>query len=115
MNNNEIIVENTERDPINRCSCSKCKGCAGTARACFNSRKLALRTAKNAPVKTVGLILLLACFFPQGRATACVSLPEVTLVHPGRDHQFFVHLTLKDESPIDRDYYQSRDNPFRAD
>ena len=105
MNTNEIIVQNTERDPINRCNCSTYRGCA---------RKLALRTEGNPPVKAVGL-LLLACFFLQGRATACGSLPEAKLTHPGRNHQVFVDHTLKDTSSIDHDFYQSSDNPFRAD
>ena len=82
--NNNIITNNTERDAINRCGCSKCKGNAGTARVCFNSRKIAARTAGNALVKTMGLLLLLAGFFPQGQARAAVTLPAVGPTDPGQ-------------------------------
>jgi hypothetical protein len=79
----------------NRCNCSQCKGCAGTARVCFNSRKLASRTAGNALVKTVGLLLLLACFFLQGQAKAGVTLPTVGPTDPGQNDKVSVgYLTV---------------------
>jgi len=59
-------------------------GRAGTARVCFNSRKLASRTAGNVLAKTVGLLLLLAGFFPQGEARAGVTLPAVGPTDPGQ-------------------------------
>jgi hypothetical protein len=70
MNNNDVIIYNTDRKGIDRCHCPQCKGCAGTARVCFNSRKLAARPLKNALTKTAGLFLLLGCLSLQGRATA---------------------------------------------
>jgi hypothetical protein len=72
MNNTDIIVQDTSRKGIDRCNCPKCKGCAGTARVCFNSRKLASRALGNALTKTAGQLLLLSCFFLQGPATADV-------------------------------------------
>ena len=84
MNNNDLIANNADRDAINRCNCSKCKGCAGTARVCFNSRKLASRTAGNALVKTAGLLLLMGGFVLQGQATADVSRPAVEPKPPGQ-------------------------------
>jgi hypothetical protein len=84
MNTNDSTANNTDRKSSNLCSCPKCKGCAGTSRVCFNSRKLALRTAGSALVKTVGLLLLLACFFLQGRAGASVTLPTVGPIDPGQ-------------------------------
>ena len=95
MNNNDLIANNADRDAINRCNCSKCKGCAGTARVCFNSRKLASRTAGNALAKTVGLLLLLACFFLQGQARAGVTLPEMGPTDPGQNDRVSVgYLTV---------------------
>ena len=70
MNNNDTIVTETSRKSIARCNCPECKGNAGTATVCFNSRKLASRTAGNALVKAAGLLLLPACFFLPGRAQA---------------------------------------------
>lgn len=70
MNNTDINPQETGREGIERCNCPQCKGRAGTARVCFNSRKLASRTAGNALAKAVGLPLLLACFFLQGLAQA---------------------------------------------
>jgi hypothetical protein len=70
MNITGIIIQEPSRKKIDRCTCPQCKGCAGTATVCFNSRKLASRTAGNALAKTVGLLLLLACFFLQGHAQA---------------------------------------------
>jgi hypothetical protein len=43
MNNDAIMSTDTNRDGIDRCDCPTCKGCAGTATVCFNSRKLAAR------------------------------------------------------------------------
>jgi hypothetical protein len=70
MNITGIIIQEPSRKKINRCTCPQCKGYAGTTRVCFNSRKVASRTAGNALAKTVGLLLLLACFFLQGHAQA---------------------------------------------
>jgi hypothetical protein len=85
MNNNDAIVQETSRKEIDRCNCPTCKGRAGTARACFNSRKLAARTAGNALAKTVGLLLLMACSFLQGQARAGVTLPAVGPTDPGQN------------------------------
>jgi hypothetical protein len=115
MNNANIIVEEASRRGIDRCNCSKCKGCAGTARVCFNSRKLASRAAGNALAKAVGLLLLLSCFFLQGNVTACDTTPEANPTHPGQNNKSSVSHAQKDNSPIDPDYYQSTDNPFHAD
>ena len=84
MNNNDIIVRETSRKDIDRCNCSKCMGRAGTARVCFNSRKLASRIAGNVLAKTAGLLLLLSCCFLQGQARAGVTLPEVGPRDPGQ-------------------------------
>jgi len=84
MNNNDTTLQETSRKGIDRCNCPKCMGRAGTARVCFNSRKLATRTAGNVLAKTVGLLLLLACFFPQGQARAGVTLPAVGPTDPGQ-------------------------------
>ena len=93
--NNNTIVNSTDRDVIDRCNCPKCKGRAGTPRVCFNFRKLASRTAENALVKTVGLLLLLACFFLQGQATADVTLPAVGPTDPGQNDKVSVgYLTV---------------------
>jgi len=95
MNNNDIIVRETSRKDIDRCNCPTCKGRAGTSRVCFNSRKLASRTAGNALAKTVGLLLLLACFFLQGQARAGVTLPEVGPSDPGQNDRVSVgYLTV---------------------
>jgi hypothetical protein len=95
MNDTDVIVSITDRNAINRCNCPKCKGCAGTARVCFNSRKLASRTAENALAKAVGLLLLLACFFLQGQATAGVTLPVVSPTDPGQNDKVSVgYLTV---------------------
>jgi len=83
MNNIDMIVQDTSRKNINRCQCPKCKGCAGTARVCFNSRKLAARAQGNAPAKSAGLFLLLACFFLQGQANADVTSPAGKHMPPG--------------------------------
>ena len=88
--NNNTIVNSTDRDVIDRCDCPKSKGHAGTARVCFNSHKLASRTAENALVKTVALLLLLACFFLQGRATAGVTLPVVSPTDHGQNDKVSV-------------------------
>ena len=88
--NNNTIANSTDRDVIDHCGCPKCKGHAGTTRVCFNSRKLASRTGENALVKTVGLLLLLACFFLQGQATAGVTLPVVRPTDPGQNDKVSV-------------------------
>ena len=90
MNINDTIEQETSRKGIDRCNCPKCKGRAGTTRVCFNFRKLASRTAENARVKTVGLLLLLACFFLQGQATAGVTLPTVGPTDPGQNDKVSV-------------------------
>ena len=80
MNNSNMILNETSRTDTTRCKCATCKGSAGTKRVCFNSRKLASRTAGNALVKAAGLLLLLlllTCFFLQGQARADVTLPAV--------------------------------------
>ena len=95
MNNNDIIVRETSRNDIDRCNCPTCMGRAGTARVCFNSRKLASRTAKNVLAKTVGLLFLLACFFLQGQARAGVTLPEVGPMDAGQNDRVSVgYLTV---------------------
>jgi hypothetical protein len=95
MTNNAIIVRDTNRDGIDCCNCPKCKGRAGTERVCFNSRKLELRSAKNALVKAAGLVLLLACFFLQGQATANVTLPAAGPTHPEQNDKASVgYLTV---------------------
>jgi hypothetical protein len=95
MNNNDTIVQETSRKDIDRCNCPTCNGRAGTARVCFNSRKLASRTAGNALVKTVGLFLLLACFFLPGQAMAAVTLPKVRPTDPGQNDRVSVgYLTV---------------------
>jgi len=43
MNNDAIMSNDANRDGMDRCDCPKCRGCAGTARVCFNARKLAAR------------------------------------------------------------------------
>src|SRR5271155_2758095 len=73
MNTNDNIENNTDRASTNLCNCSQCKGCAGTSRVCFNSRKLAARTGGNVLVKALGLLILLACFLVQGPAKAGVT------------------------------------------
>ena len=70
MNKSNTINTTTNRDGISRCNCSQCKGCAGTARVCFNSRKLSSRGAGNTLAKAAGLLLLLACCFLPGQAKA---------------------------------------------
>jgi hypothetical protein len=95
MNNNDIIVRETSHNDIDRCNCPTCMGRAGTARVCFNSRKLASRAAGNALVKTVGLLLLLACFFLQGQARAGVTLLEVGSMDAGQNDRVSVgYLTV---------------------
>ena len=84
MNTNENITSNTDRESANRCNCPKCKGCAGTTRVCFNSRKLALRTAGSATVKALGLLLLLASFSLQGQAKAETTRQEAGSTTPGQ-------------------------------
>jgi hypothetical protein len=84
MNTNDNIANNTDRESTNRCNCPKCKGCAGTSRVCFNSRKLALREAVGALVKTVGMLLFLACFSAQGQAKVGVTLSEVVPADEGQ-------------------------------
>jgi hypothetical protein len=85
MNNTDIIVQDTIRKGIDRCNCPKCRGSAGTARVCFNSRKLAARAQGKAPARVMGLFLLLSCFLPQGQATAGVIRPAVAPTLPGQD------------------------------
>ena len=82
---NTVISNEASRAGVTRCNCSTCKGNAGTERACFNSRKLASRTAGNVFAKTMGLLLLLAGFFLQGQARAGVTLPEGRPTDPGHD------------------------------
>jgi hypothetical protein len=95
MNNNDIIVRESSRKDIDLCNCPTCKGRAGTSRVCFNSRKLASRTAGDALAKTVGLLLLLACFFLQGQARAGVTLPEVGPRHAAQNDRVSVgYLTV---------------------
>jgi hypothetical protein len=77
MNITGIIIQELSRKEIDRCTCPKCRGCAGTATVCFNSRKMASRTAGNALVKAVGLLLLLGCFLLQGQAIAGVTNPAM--------------------------------------
>ena len=86
MNNNDTIVRETRRKNIDHCNCPECKGDAGTARVCVNSRKLASRTAGNLLVKAAGLLLLLACFFLPGQARAGVALPVVGPTDSGQYH-----------------------------
>jgi len=69
MNTNNTIANN-DRASAHLCNCAQCKGCAGTSRVCFNSRKLAVRTGKNALVKAPALLILLACFLMQGQVRA---------------------------------------------
>ena len=88
--NNNTIANSTDRDVIDRCGCPKCKGHAGTTRVCFNSRKLASRTAGNALTKTAGLLLLLSCFFLQGHATAGVPLSAAGPTDPGQNDKVSV-------------------------
>jgi len=95
MNNNDAIVQEPSRKEIDRCNCPTCKGRAGTFRVCFNSRKLASRTAGNALTKTVGLFLLLACFSLEGQARAGVTLPQVEPSDPGQNNRVTVgYLTV---------------------
>ena len=90
MNITNMIVQETSHKDIDLCNCPKCMGRAGTARVCFNSRKLASRTTGNALAKTVGLLLLLACFFLQEQARAGVTLPEVGPTDPGQNDRVSV-------------------------
>jgi hypothetical protein len=95
MNNTDIIVQDASRKGIDRCNCPKCKGCAGTAIVCFNSRKLALRALGNALTKTAGLLLLLSCFLLQGQATAGVTHPAAGPTDPGQNDKVSVgYLTV---------------------
>jgi hypothetical protein len=95
MNNHDAIVQEPSRNEIDRCNCPTCKGRAGTSRVCFNSRKLASHTAGNALTKTVGLLLLLACFFLGGQARAGVILPEAGPTDAGQNDRVSVgYLTV---------------------
>ena len=94
MNNNNIIICNTDREGIDRCRCPQCKGCAGTARVCFNSRKLAARALGNGLAKTVGLLLLLTCFILQGEAAAGVTGPEKRTFSGQNDQASFGYLKV---------------------
>src|SRR5271155_4739695 len=95
MNNTDINVQEPSRKGIDRCQCAKCKGCSGTARVCFNARKRASRTAGNVLAKTLGLLLLLACFLLQGQASAGATLPEVRPPGPGQNDRVSVgYLTV---------------------
>jgi len=69
-NSNDITVTDTDRESINRCNCSQCRGLAGTARVCFNNRKLAARMQGKALAKASALAFFLSCFFLQGPAPA---------------------------------------------
>ena len=92
---NTVISNEASRAGVTRCNCSTCKGNAGTERACFNSRKLASRTAGNALTKTVGLFLILACFSLEGQARAGVTLPQVEPSDPGQNNRVTVgYLTV---------------------
>jgi hypothetical protein len=84
MNTNAPAVQEISRKDIDRCNCPKCMGRVGTARVCFNSRKLASRSTGNVLAKTVGLLLLLAGFFSQGQARAGVTLPASRPTDPGQ-------------------------------
>jgi len=67
--NKTMMTNNTDRN------CSKYKG--------------------SARVKMTGLLLLLACFFLQGHATASVTLPTVGPVEPGQNEKVSVgYLTV---------------------
>jgi len=95
MNTNDNIANKTDRASTNLCNCSQCKGCAGTSRVCFNSRKLAARTRGNVLVKTVGMLLLLACFSAQGQAKADDTLQEVGPTNHGQyDKRAVGYLTV---------------------
>jgi len=63
--------------------------------------------------RIAGLLLVSACFFRPMQATACDAAPKAasaqTKLHVGAT------TAPANESPIDVDYYQSSDNPLRAD
>jgi hypothetical protein len=95
MNNANMIPQETARKDIDRCSCPTCMGRAGTIRVCFNSRKLASRTAGNALARTAGLLLLLGCLFLPGQARAGVTLPEMGPTDAGQNDRVSVgYLTV---------------------
>ncbi len=62
-----------------------------------------------------GLPVFLACFFLQGRATACGVFSEVKSMHPGRESKAAVSYVQSDKPSSALDYYQSSDNPLHAD
>jgi hypothetical protein len=65
--------------------------------------------------KTARLLLFLSGFFLQGQAQACGTDTVSKITHPGQPKKATVIHVQKDDSPIDPDYYQSSDNPYRAD
>jgi len=107
MNNNTIVYV-PDRNGIDRCNCPKCNGRAGTARVCFNALKLAARKEENSAARKAAL-LLLSCFFLEGQAAACVKARGVQhgAALPGQAEGV--------KPTINPDYYQSSDDPFRAD
>ena len=63
-------------DPTNTanlCYCAECKGHSKTARACFNSRRLAARAPGNKLAVTGGLLALLGFFLLQPTSAAPVD------------------------------------------
>jgi hypothetical protein len=65
--------------------------------------------------KTAGLLLLLSGFFIQGQAAACGTDKVSKTTYPGQPRKATVIVSQKNESPAAPDYYQSSDNPYRAD
>jgi hypothetical protein len=73
---NNIIVSNPNSG-IDRCGCPECNGCAGTARVCFNARKLAARRKENMMAENVGMVLFINCLvLPERTDAACVIDPK---------------------------------------
>ena len=66
----------------------------------------------NGLLKTKGLLLLLSAIWLQGQAGAC---PLADHMAPPQPAKAVVHPAQKETTSIGPDYYQSSDNPYRAD
>ena len=109
MNSNDTSVFTPSRPDLDRCDCRQCNGRGGTARVCFNARKLAARKSNCSAARKAALLLLGGVLL-QGQSIACVTTtggePHAA-VHPGR--------AAAVPSTADPDYYRSIDNPFFED
>jgi hypothetical protein len=114
MKNNDTFIHDANRTGIDRCGCPLCNGAAGTRRVCFNTRKLAARLRENPTLKKATLLLLTGLFL-QARTDACVVYPATA--YTSRVSTGAALHTHIDEikTQVGPEFYQSNDNPFRAD